>query len=378
MKKKIACIFNYAPHYRSYIYTLMDRHLGCDFYFGANLDKKQTIKKMDVTTLKGFKRESKVYFFRYRWQCGYPWYALNEYDTFILTGDASISNLLFVSLCKMLNKKVFLWGHGIKTDSAMKSLPLRYLFHNVNGFFLYGNFGKSMMMKCGIPEQKLFVIYNSLNYEAQLKLRNSATYSEIYRDHFHNNLPVVIFSGRLSPVKNLQMILESQRIANASGAPFNVVFVGDGPEKESLQNASRTIANGECAWFFGECYDEKMLSELIYNADLCVSPGNAGLTAIHSLTYGTPVVTHGDMSIQMPESEAIIENMSGDFFQKDNVPDLLAKMQNWFYKSPEERERIRQNCYRLIDERYNPNYQLNVFCRALKVHPQSKIEKLGA
>ena len=33
----------------------------------------------------------------------------------------------------------------------------------------------------------------------------------------------------------------------------------------------------------------KIISKYLYYADICVSPGNVGLTAIHSLTYGTPV-----------------------------------------------------------------------------------------
>ena len=49
-------------------------------------------------------------------------------------------------------------------------------------------------------------------------------------------------------------------------------------------------------WFYGACYDESKLGELIFNADLCVSPGNVGLTAVHSMGYGTPVITHNNFA----------------------------------------------------------------------------------
>jgi glycosyltransferase involved in cell wall biosynthesis len=42
--------------------------------------------------------------------------------------------------------------------------------------------------------------------------------------------------------------------------------------------------------FYGESYNERELAPLIALADVCVSPGNVGLTAIHALTYGTPVI----------------------------------------------------------------------------------------
>ena len=49
-------------------------------------------------------------------------------------------------------------------------------------------------------------------------------------------------------------------------------------------------------------------------SDLTVSPGNIGLTAIHSLSYGTPVCSHSNFNNQMPESEAIINFEKWFFF----------------------------------------------------------------
>lgn len=363
--KKIACIFNYAPNYRASIYTLMDRHINCDFYFGANLRNGQNIRKMDLSALKGFKRESRVYFFRYQWQSGYPWFTIFKYRAFILTGQASLSNLCLLILCKIFKKKVFLWGHGIKAEAEMGSLLLRLFFHNVDGFFLYSDFGKSMMTAFGIPTERLYVVYNSLDYETQLEVRATIGPSDIFSKHFNNDLPVALFTGRLMPEKRLKMIIDAQQIAIAMGQPFNAVLVGDGPERESLEEQSRTIANGAYTWFYGECFDETELGELFYNADLCISPGNVGLTAVHALTYGTPVVTHGDIQRQMPEAEAISAGISGSFFEWGDVDDMWWQMRCWFKKTSTERAQLRKRCRQVIDEKYNPNYQLNVLRRAL-------------
>ncbi len=69
-------------------------------------------------------------------------------------------------------------------------------------------------------------------------------------------------------------------------------------------------------WLYGACYDEEIIGELIFNAQLCVSPGNVGLTAMHSLVYGTPVITHNNFSNQSPEFEAIIDGKTGSFSKK--------------------------------------------------------------
>ena len=108
--------------------------------------------------------------------------------------------------------------------------------------------------------------------------------------------------------------------------------------------------------FLGPIYDEQILSELIFDSNVCVSPGNIGLTAMHSLSYGTPVITHNDFKNQMPEAEAITENINGLFFKKDNIEDLAEKI----LKSSEikfDKHIVRS----VIDEKYNPNFQKQIF-----------------
>ena len=112
---------------------------------------------------------------------------------------------------------------------------------------------------------------------------------------------------------------------------------------------------------YGPSYEEEKIGELVYNADLCVSPGNIGLTAMHSLTYGTPAITHGNFSNQGPEFEAIKSGVTGDFFIEDDARDLTQVIKNWINLDLLKRDLIRNNCYKVIDEFYNPNYQIKVF-----------------
>ena len=78
------------------------------------------------------------------------------------------------------------------------------------------------------------------------------------------------------------------------------------------------------------CFDEKINAELIYNADLCVAPGNIGLTAMHVLMFGCPAISHNNFKWQMPEFESIIPGHTGDFFEYDNVEDLARSISQWF------------------------------------------------
>ena len=119
-------------------------------------------------------------------------------------------------------------------------------------------------------------------------------------------------------------------------------------------------------WFYGVCYDEKTNAELIYNADLCVSPGNVGLTAMHSLVFGCPVITHNCFEWQMPEYEAIQAGVTGDFFTMDDTDDLTMVISRWFARKMDSREEVRKACFNEIDSNWNPYYQMDIIKKNLK------------
>ena len=111
---------------------------------------------------------------------------------------------------------------------------------------------------------------------------------------------------------------------------------------------------------YGPCYDDLLLGELFYNANVCVSPGNIGLTAIHSLSFGCPIITHGNFPYQGPEFEAIRPGITGDFFQQGNIEDLARTIKKWINISSKEREKIRERCFDEIDRKWNIHHQIEV------------------
>ena len=141
-----------------------------------------------------------------------------------------------------------------------------------------------------------------------------------------------------------------------------MILVGNGEDEINLKEKAKDYS--DYIYFYGSCYDEEMIGYLIANADLCVSPGNVGLTAIHSLSFGTPVCTHDDYTLQMPEVEAIKEGITGTFFNlKRN--DLTATIKKWLLAS-HDRELIRMNCYDMVDSKFNPENQTQIINSAVK------------
>jgi glycosyltransferase involved in cell wall biosynthesis len=360
-KKKIACIFNYPPHYRENIFLKMEENLDCDFYFG-NIEEgniKKINNKLFKTSVKYLK--TKKLFHNFNWISGMTSVLFKKHDYYILTADPFIlSNWIFLILNMPLKKKVYLWGHGwYGREGKLKRLVKLIFFKLSDGVFLYGNYAKNLMESEGIDSNKLHVIYNSLNYDLQLKIRNSLKPSGVFKDFFKNDNPVLIFTGRLTKVKNIDLLIESHDLLNKKGIKLNVFILGDGSEKQALEALVKTKGLKNNYWFFGACYDEQKIGEFYFNAHVCVSPGNVGLTGIHSLTYGCPVITHNNFTKQMPEFEAIENLKTGCFFKEDDVEDLSNCIQT-FLKESLNRDVVRQNCFKVIDKYYNPNYQIKL------------------
>jgi glycosyltransferase involved in cell wall biosynthesis len=364
MQGKYCLIYNFPQHYRETIFKKMDDEIDCDFYFGDKLDWAPDIKPMNVEGLKGFKGilKNKKIFKLFIWQKGAFMLVFKNYQHYILYGDSFyISNYFLVLFAKLLGKKTYLWTHGINQDLSWRSKIFNYPFYYfATKVLLYGNFSRNYMIKLGFNEKKLLCIYNSLNYYEQIKIRRKLSSSEIYKNYFKNNHPVIIYIGRIQKVKKINLLIESIGILKNEGININLIIVGEDQEQVNVLSIANNFNLLKNVWMYGDCYDEVKIGELIYNADVCVSPGNIGLTAIHSLVYGTPAITHSNYINQMPEFESIVDGVTGGFFTENNVSHLAIKIKEWIDLDISKRAVIRENCFNIIDNIYNPNNQINL------------------
>jgi glycosyltransferase involved in cell wall biosynthesis len=171
---------------------------------------------------------------------------------------------------------------------------------------------------------------------------------------------VLIYIGRIQKEKMVDQLIRALRELNDRGTPCNLVIIGEEIEETGMRSIVSDYSLNDRVWFVGPLFDEERLGEFIYHADVCVSPGNVGLTAIHCLTYGTPVITHDHFPHQGPEFETITPGATGDFFAENSIDDLCLKIKPWLSLSPEKRASTRQACYATIAGKYNPRYQVAV------------------
>ncbi len=363
-KNKLFMFYNTAPLYRAAIFRKIDEEYNCDWYFG---ETKTDIKEMDTTTLKSA-RYVKTYRLlgeRLYWQCGLvsALFKKKYQSFFTLAETRAVSTWIFLFFAHLLfpKKRVYTWSHGYYGKETKSQLFVKnWMFKRMTGIFLYGNYAKQLMIKQGFNPDNIYVIHNSLEYDKQVATRKILVASDIYKNHFGNDYPVLIFIGRLTTVKRIDLLIDAVKKLKAKEENYNIVLVGDGVQSDNLKSLVKENGLENQVWFYGACYNEEENAKLIFNADLCVSPGNVGLTAMHSLVFGTPVLTHNNFPYQMPEFEAIQSGITGDFFEYENVDSLAESISKWFMKHKGERDIIRQNCYKEIDTSWNPYYQMDL------------------
>lgn len=359
----ICFILNYAPHYRFNLFKKIDEELKADFYFGRI--KNLNIKKIDFTEISNFKAELRVVniFKRFKWIQGSVKLLFKPYAHYVLSGDPHLlSNWLILLLASILKKKIYLWTHGWYGNETWLKKQMKILYYKrAAKLLVYGKYAKELMIQEGFDESKIIVVYNSIDDEFLFDLRSKMKKNGIYKKKFNNEASVLLYIGRIQKLKRLDLILKGIVILNRRLQKVNLIVIGEECLDYDIQSEIIDLNLQGQVWLYGPCYNEEEISNLIFNADICVSPGNIGLTAIHSLAFGTPIITHNNFKHQMPEFEAIHEHKTGLFFKEGSVEDLASKISELLLLLKTKELEITNECYKIVDTKYNSNNQLQIF-----------------
>lgn len=373
--KKLIVIHNIFPVYIKGFWDklLYSKDFDVDFYFSNKT--YQGIKAINPISsyrrplLEKFHFTHNFYLKKYLiWQTSVVSTCLfKEFDTAIFLGEATIISTWVGSIiARLRGKKVIFRGHGLYGNEKSIKLLARKLFYSIpNEHLIYSEGSKNYMIKNGFSNENIHVIYNSLQYDLQKKIFDELVNGSIKKTwkYFKNKNPILFFMGRLTKEKKIDLLIDAVSNLNKEKPKYNLLVIGDGDEYSFLRKKSlKLIENGTCH-FTGKVFDEFQLANYIYFSDLCVSPGNIGLTAIHSLTYGTPIATHNNNLNQGPEFEIIHDSVNGFFFKENDCQSLEKKIQKWFQKDNNniKKESLRE----IIDLKYNPNYQFKLLKRII-------------
>ena len=267
---------------------------------------------------------------------------------------------------------VLLWTHGLQGDeSGLKWLVRSGLFRLSRGLLLYGDYAKQLLISKGIAADRLHVIYNSLDDAEQSAASERITSEDCNR--FRRSLGIdaqerlICFTGRLQPVKRLPWLLHALHRVAQQGRNVHLVLVGDGSERPVLESLTQELRLTGFVHFLGATYDESRLGLVLSASDLAVVPSGAGLSVMHALAYGTPVLLHDKVEEHFPEWEAVKEGETGWFYRYDDLTDCAEKIIDALFPNPQ-KPAMAAACRAIIGDRYNTTTHAGLFVEAIAKH----------
>ncbi|MFC1900435.1 glycosyltransferase [Chloroflexota bacterium] len=183
---------------------------------------------------------------------------------------------------------------------------------------------------------------------------------------------IVLFVGRIEPLKGLDRLLESIAYLKGEHKPRLVIVGGDensSYEEERLLRMSRDLGIEEQITFSGSVKQERLVS--FYSAaDVCVIPSyyeSFGLVALESLACGTRVV-----STDVGDAKSIIRQGETGYVVEDNEPRKLAEKIDLLLLNPDSsplsiRESVRRYEWANIAEEIAKELRLTINIEQISV-----------
>ena len=190
-------------------------------------------------------------------------------------------------------KKFIIHEHGAifrQSKLSPYSLIIRFLSSKVSKVLAVSEATKKELIdKCKIPENKILVLYNPVN-PARFKNFKQARIRKLKQKLNISSSFVIGYVGRLHKIKGVIYLLKAAQILREQHPQIKVLIVGDGPERENLENYVSKNNLREIVTFAG-FQEEVGLYLNLY--DVAVIPSlseSSGIVAFEFMYYGIPIV----------------------------------------------------------------------------------------
>lgn len=153
------------------------------------------------------------------------------------------------------------------------------------------------------------------------------------------NEKVLISSGRLAQEKNWDILVKAVKKVHQKHPEVRLVLVGDGPEKEALQDLATDLGIAERVTFAGELPFSDVI-QYLKAADLfgfASVTETQGLVTMEALAAGLPVV-----AVDASGTRDIVQDGEQGYLVSNDA-DALADSINRLLDSPETMQRFRSN-----------------------------------
>jgi glycosyltransferase involved in cell wall biosynthesis len=247
----------------------------------------------------------------------------------IICQDPFVFGLVGLWLKNKYGVKLEMNFHGDHWDNPywLNERPLNHLFlwmskytvPRADGIRVVSRFIKEKLIKHGIPENKIRVIPTPINLE-RFKSYSQDEVVKIRRDYAGRK--IILFVGRLWPVKNLPLLVESFALVKKACPESVLLIVGAGREKEDLEKIIKSLDLSSDIDLTGAFAPAKLVN-YFYAADIFVLPSlseGRPKALIEAAACGLPLV-----AANFPGANEIVHDGENGFLTPAGDKSALAE-----------------------------------------------------
>lgn len=256
-------------------------------------------------------------YFGLNWQQGAMDISFRPGDLFVMSGSPrTLSNLALAAKARAQGAKIIWWGHYWSSTSKRWRFALRLKMMGLADALLFYTDQEIDEFKArndAVDDRPVGALNNGIDMNPVIAFRNLPyRVSERPRD--------LLFIGRITEKCELRLVIEALAKPTCQSVTLDVIGEGDA-SAELMRLACDLGVDGRIVWH-GANTDEGSIANVMNRCKAFVYPGAVGLSLIHALAYGLPVIVHGERWKHMPEIAALEPGQNGNVFTRGDADSL--------------------------------------------------------
>ncbi len=306
------------------------------------------------------------------WQSGMSVRGLKKGDVLVVGGSIHYFSTLWTCLmAKIHGVRIVWWSHHMSPTSTELSARIRFAIMNmlhVDSVLLYTKAGIEWMRARGYKHPRIFATGNTLDtgkIDEAIRLFDTSTLSRWQKKNGIEDGNLLFFCSVIRDKSALDVAIRALASQELTELNCRLAIVGDGPARDRCVELAKELNVTDRILWLGAIRDQKDLAPWFLSAKLFVYPGSIGLSILHSLAYGLPVVVNDCPSHNGPEYEILQEGVNGFTFREGDAASLSSVVSKALRSSVKLSEMGRSGAEKVRRE-YSMDNMVSNFCEAIE------------
>ncbi len=302
-----------------------------------------------------------------------PWFDLfTKYDLVYVEGNPRyFSMALLATMLRLTGRRVVLWAMVHSFRNFRLGLLLRLFWYRMfKQVLVYSDAEANFLSSKGFNQQ-IVGINNGVDYELITKAVLAWPHSRLkeWRDsNGLDNRTIILSCSRLDKKNKFEQILQILPQLLKKHPNLLWCVIGDGPERITLEAQTRELGLKNHVRFLGKIYSEIEQAPWFLSSQILAHPGAIGLTLLHAMAFGLPVVTHKDARRHGPEFAAMIPGVHG-LTHGEDAQDEISSCLIELLNNQSQCQKMGQAGKKVVKDEYNTGVMVARFLRM--IYPES-------